>query len=57
MAFEQALDRSSEGVVGRSEEIDAILRALGQREQLLHEVDAGNPLGQWIAKKTRGPDH
>ena len=36
---------------------DAILLALGQREQLLHQVDAGNPLGQWIAKKTRGPDH
>ena len=40
-----------------AEDEHAKAATLGEREQLLHEVDAGHALGQRVAQQARSPHH
>jgi hypothetical protein len=55
MAREETFCRPAKGFFGRSEEVDAIATALGERKELVHEVNAGNPLREGVSKEPRSP--
>ncbi len=42
--------------VGPWRGVDAVAVGLGEREELLHEIDAGDALWEGVAEQARGPD-
>lgn len=55
MAREETFFRPAKGFFGRSEQVDAIAAALGEPKELVHEVNACNPLRKGVSKEPRSP--
>jgi hypothetical protein len=48
-------ERPLQDILVRAEDVYPVAGSLGQREQLLHQVHAGDSLGEGVAEQARGP--